>query len=82
MCRFKAFSEVTPTGGLYPAPWRPEASAQIVVCNLDDVTDGGIGDCRIFPHTETGSHWHSKFAGGDVWLRLALAGRFQTMSPR
>ncbi len=29
--------------------------AQTVVCMRDDVTDGGIGGCRIFPHMEAGS---------------------------
>jgi hypothetical protein len=41
MFRFKAFSEVIPAGGLYPA--LPGISTQTVVCIHDDVTDGDIG---------------------------------------
>jgi len=82
MFRFNALSEVIPAGGLYPARWYQGVFARTVVCIHDDVTDGGIGGCRIFPHMETGSRWNSGFAAGDVWLPLARAERFQTASPR
>ena len=82
MFRFTALSEVISAVGLYPAFWHLKASAQTVVCIHDDVTDGGIRGCRIFPHMETGSQWNSRFAAGDVWLPLARAGRFQTTFPR
>jgi hypothetical protein len=82
MFRSKELSEVIPAGGLYPAVWHQEASAQTVDCIHDDGTDGGNGGCRIFLHMEKGSQWNSRFAAGDVWLLLARAERFQTSSPR
>jgi hypothetical protein len=69
-----------PVGGLFPAPWHRKVSAPIAGRDRDDVTDGGIGGCKIFPRMATGLQSHFGFADGDVWLPLARAERFQITS--
>jgi hypothetical protein len=49
MFRLKALSEVSPAGGLYRAFWHPKVLVQIAGCGRGDVTDGGVGDCKIIP---------------------------------
>ncbi|TQM90361.1 hypothetical protein BD293_3738 [Roseinatronobacter monicus] len=77
---FKALSEVNPAGGLYLASWHPTAFAQTVDCIHDDVTAGGVGDCRIIPPMEMGLRLISRFAVGDVWRPLARSHFYQRIS--